>query len=85
MVLISFFRGGSRAGDSSTDAKGEPDVAEGDGKNLPIVDCLFSRVGNRFLGTHGGSTDGPDVNDSEEAAFLIGTRAKHSADAGFSS
>ena len=52
MILACFFRGG-RAGDSSTDAKGEPDVDDGDGKNLPRVDCLFPGVGNRFLGANG--------------------------------
>ena len=80
MILACFFRGG-KGGVSSKDAHDDSDA--GDGKNLPIVDCLFPGVGNKFLGTNGDSTDGPDANDSEEATLLIGTSAKHSSDAGF--
>ena len=66
MILACLFRGG-KGGVSSKDAHGDPDADAGDGKNLPIVDCLFPGVGNKLLGTNGDSTHGPDANDSEEA------------------
>ena len=61
-MVFCFFRGG-RAGDSSTDDRGEPDVDDGDGKNIRMVDCLFPGVGNKFIGTNADATDAFDAND----------------------